>query len=128
MKKLKKRIKRKKQIYQLYEKKLRPIKEVTLLETDLLQTTPWFIDIYVKNPNKLAAHLKEKGIGTRKIYPAIHTQKIYKDQWGKKPFPVSTKVAQQGLWLPSSSKLTNTQINYICQQINTFYLDRQNQS
>ena len=34
---------------------------------------------------------------------------------------VSNEIGVSGLWLPSSSKLTNEQIDYVCNTINEFY-------
>jgi len=121
MKKLRQRIKRKRAIYRRYYSNLRQMKQVHFVPTNLEQTTPWFIDIYVRQPNKLSEYLKKKNIGSRPIYPAIHTQKIYKSDYRNSNFPFSTKVGSQGLWLPSSIKLTDTQIDKISKQIIKFY-------
>jgi len=121
MKKLKKRIQRKKEIYQQYYLGLKNIKQVHFVPTDLTATSPWFVDIYIDNPDKLSSYLKNKGIGTRKIYPAIHTQKIYDGKHKNNIFPVAEKVAQRGLWLPSSIKLSINNINYIIKSIRKYY-------
>lgn len=121
MKKLRQRIKRKREIYQRYYSNLKQVKQIHFVPTNLEQTTPWFIDIYVSHPNKLSDYLKKQGVGSRPIYPAIHTQKIYKRAQLNSFFPVSAKVGRQGLWLPSSIKLTDTQIDKISKQIIKFY-------
>lgn len=120
-KKLKRRIKRKKEIYLRYFKNLKDTKQVKFIDTNLSQTAPWFIDIYIRERNKLMAYLEKKGIGTRIIYPAINTQKIYEEKFPSKNFPVSYEYSHRGLWLPSSVKLTNNQIDYICSEIINFY-------
>ena len=121
MKKLPQRIKRKREIYQRYYSNLKQEKQIRFIPTDLNQTTPWFIDIYVDQPNKLSDYLKEQGVGSRPIYPAIHTQKIYKDKYQNSIFPVSARAGQQGLWLPSAITLTDNQIDTICKSIIKFY-------
>lgn len=121
MKKLPWRLKRKKEIYQRYVSGLKDIKGIEFIPTDLKNTSPWFIDIYVKNRGALAAHLESKGIGTRKIYPPVHTQKIYHKAYRRKHFPVSVHYSNRGLWLPSSSKLSNAQIDYIIDSIREYY-------
>ena len=121
MEKLRGRIKRKRQIYRRYSTNLKSVGQIRFLPTDLNQTTPWFIDIYVTNPRKLAQYLQVQGIGSRPIYPAIHTQKIYRPQYHNRDFPVSTQAGGRGLWLPSSITLTNNQIDYICLTIKTYY-------
>jgi len=121
MKKLRQRVKRKREIYQRYYSHLQPVEQIHFVETNLNQTTPWFIDIYVNQPGQLADYLKKNSIGSRLIYPAIHTQKIYQSDYRKVNFPVSTKAGRQGLWLPSAINLTDAQINHICKLIIRFY-------
>lgn len=118
MKKLPWRLKRKKQMYKLYNEKLRDISQITFLETDLSQTSPWFIDIFVEDPAALSIHLKKNGIGTRLFYRAVHTTKPYK---GKENFPNSLWTSKHGLWLPSSSFLKDSDIIRICNCIRAFY-------
>lgn len=121
MKKLRFRIQRKKEIYRQYLTGLKEIKEIKFIPTDLKQTSPWFIDIYVSTPDKLATFLLKKGIGTRRIYPAIHSQKIYQNYGTDRQFPIAAKIAAEGLWLPSSTKLTGQQVNYIIKSIREYY-------
>ena len=45
------------------------------------------------------------------MYPPLNNQKIYSDN---KNHPVSKKVGDIGLWLPSSVQLSNEEIAYIC--------------
>lgn len=121
MKKLAWRVARKKALYRRYQEMLSGIEHVSFLPTDLAYTTPWFIDIYVDDPDALQMHLKEHGIGTRCIYPAIHTQKIYQDVSHGTLFPVSEEFAEQGLWLPSSSKLIDEEVEYVANTIRSYY-------
>lgn len=118
MKKLEGRIKRKKEIYNLYVEELRGLDQIEFIKTDLTQTAPWFVDIYVDEPDKLSMFLKERNIGTRRIYPALNSQKAYNV---KGNYSVSQKYSNRGLWLPSSCKLTDEQITYICRNIKEFY-------
>jgi len=115
MKKLPYRIKRKKEQYKLYKEQLEDY--VQFVETDLRCTCPWMNDILVRSKAervKLIAYLTSKGIGTRKFYPAIHTQEAF-DIKGK--FPNSEEISNRGLWLPSSIYLTDESIIYICDEV-----------
>ena len=118
MKKLDVRIERKKQILLRYQQALEGVKSVKFFEQDLKNTTPWFIDILCERRGQLQAHLKQKGIGTRVMYPPINRQKAY-----HRPgcFPVSELVGEKGLWLPSSSQLNDEQIDGVCNAIEQFY-------
>lgn len=119
IKKLAFRIKRKKEIYALYKKLLKDVKQVKFIDTNLKEVSPWFIDILVPDQKKLIDNLKSQNIGSRIIYPAIHTQKIYR--YLKGDFPKASFYSKHGLWLPSSSKLTNNEITYICKKIREYY-------
>lgn len=80
---------------------------------------PWFFDIYVERREELIAFLKDKGIQTRPIYPALHTQKIFEKT--SREFPIASKYSAEGLWLPSSYTLTDKDVLYVCEQIKAFY-------
>lgn len=118
MKKLPARVGRKKTMLALYQKYLKNINEIKLINTSN-ETSPWFIEIMVPDPKALQAHLKEQSIGSRLFYPAIHSQPIYKHIKGD--FPMATYAGQHGLWLPSSSFLKDSDIKTICKKISDFY-------
>ena len=123
-KKLEKRIQRKKEMFKLYKKMLKNVKQVEFIETDLENTTPWFMDIFVSQRDELMKYLLEKEIDTRPVYPALHTQKAYEGSCLVKKlnsYPITDKMTNKGLWLPSSLTLTNEQIIYICEEIKKFY-------
>lgn len=119
MKKLPKRVKLKRDIYARYQSYLKGIKEIQFIPTDLKNVSPWFIDVLVSDPLALQNYLKTKNIGSRTFYPAIHSQPVYR-VYGNN-FPVATKIAKHGLWLPSSSFLTKSDIKYVCEQVRNFY-------
>lgn len=121
MKKLKKRIEWKKEMFRIYKKELKDVKGVEMLPTDLIQTTPWFVDIFIEDPKRLKEYLNSKQIGTREFYPAIHFLKPYQ---GRERFSISSWVSKHGLWLPSSSFLTKKDIKRVCREIKNFFKKR----
>jgi len=121
MKKLPWRVERKKEIFKIYRDSLKDLKEVTFFDQDLTVTTPWFIDVLVMDREGLNEFLKSKNVGTRPMYPPINRQKCYQVPGEHK---VSEMVGQKGLWLPSSSQLTDEQIVYVCERIREFYQKR----
>ena len=98
MKTIKWRMDRKREIYKQYHEGEAPEGYV-----------PWFIEYEVKGRDTLYTKLTRKGIGCRKLYPPVHTQKIYTG--GK--FPISDKISRRGIWLPSSLDLKEDEINQI---------------
>lgn len=118
MKKLAWRVERKKQIFALYRDELTSISQVQFIETDLQNTSPWFIDVLVPNPAGLSEYLKKKEIGSRPFYPAIHSQPAY-SLLGD--YPNSEYASQHGLWLPSSSFLSDKEIRLVCSLIRCYF-------
>lgn len=118
IKKLEYRVKRKKEIYELYKELLSSLKNVCFFDQDLNNTTPWFIDVLVDDRERLMKYLKGHKIGSRVMYPPINKQQAYN-------FPgnhvVSEEIGSKGLWLPSASQLKDSQISYVCEMIRLFY-------
>lgn len=71
---------------------------------------PWFIEIALAGRDKIYSNLKNHGIGSRKAYPPIHTQKIYKQEGD---FNNTIHFSNILLWLPSSLSLTKKQVNVV---------------
>ncbi len=118
MKKLAWRVERKKDIMRRYRKNLDGMNSVAFFDQDLETTTPWFIDTLCRRRDALQAYLKERGIGTRVMYPPINRQVAY----GRPGHhPVSELVGEQGLWLPSASQLSDEEIDTVCDAIMAFY-------
>lgn len=118
MRKLEDRVSRKREIFSTYMEDLAGISEIHVFEQDLDITTPWFIDIAVPDRQKLVEHLAEEQIGTRPMYPPVNSQPIYNQEGD---FLNSTWVGDNGLWLPSSSQLTLSEISRVTTSIKDFY-------
>jgi perosamine synthetase len=120
MKKLPWRVERKKAMYRLYRDLLSDVEAIKFIVTDLADTSPWFIDIIIEEKrSQLAAFLRNHGVGTRFFYPAIHSQPPYSHIKGH--FPNSDWASRSGLWLPSSSFLSDEDIAYVCTNIKEFF-------
>ncbi len=111
---IKKRIKIKKKIFSRYFNNLKKNKKIKMIKMKK-DETPWSVDIYVKNVNKIKRILEKQNISTRYVYPPLNSQKIYKNYKG---LPVSNNYCKSGLWLPSSLDIKLNQIDKICKIIN----------
>ena len=112
------RVKRMKEIYARYKNNLSNIEEIQFFEQDLQNTTPWFIDVKAVKRDELMAFLKLNNVGSRIMYPPINKQQAYNVDG---EHVVSNEIGVFGLWLPSSSKLTDEQIDFTCDKIIDFY-------
>lgn len=116
------RIKRKREMFALYQDLLSGVEEVGFVTTRLAHTVPWFIDILCNNGETrdgLKAYLEKKGIATRSFYPPLHRTPVYAE-YNDLSFPYAESASSRGLWLPSSTKLTNQEIRRVCDEIKRY--------
>lgn len=118
MKKLDARIRRKKEIWKRYADGLAGVKGIALFDHDLAHTAPWFIDALAERRADLIAHLKAANVQTRVMYPPINRQLAYQVAG---EHPVSDRIGEQGLWLPSAVQLSDAEIDYITAAVREFY-------
>ena len=121
MKKLPQRVEHKKKMFKIYRDILENVKGIEFLETNLDEIVPWFNDIFLSSNevrDNLIEHLNNHKIGTRIIYPPIHKLKPYSK--AKTSFVNTEEMSKRGLWLPSSSFLTEDDIVSISNQIKNF--------
>ena len=74
--------------------------------------------------DELQKFLGENGISTGLHYPIpLHLQPCFHHLgYQKGDFPVSESLAEQGISLPMYAELSDLQINYICEKINSFFI------
>ena len=119
MKKLDYRVKKMKDIYNLYYNNLKDVvKMIPPLNDEWL---PWFVDIYIQDREELINFLKIHKIGVRPVYGEINKTNIYNSNV---IFKNSNYVCSNGLFLPSYITLNNNEILYICKLIKLYYLHK----
>ena len=67
----------------------------------------------------MAARLSERGIETRPFFLGMHEQPVLRQRglFQGESFPVTERLARQGLYLPSGLGLTESQIDGICEAV-----------
>ena len=117
MKKMDYRVKRMREIYNLYYENLKDIVEIKKPLND--EWIPWFVDIYIDNRENIITYLKKHKIQTRLVYGEINKTNMY---YSDDILPNSNYVSTKGLFLPSYITLTNDEILYTCRILksNTF--------
>jgi perosamine synthetase len=73
--------------------------------------------IFVPNAKLLVDYLVSKGVGARTLFMPMHSQPVYDTG---ETFPVTEKLYETGVCLPSAPSLTVLQIEYICELINEY--------
>lgn len=120
MKKLPYRIKRVREIYDLYYKELNNICHMIPPMND--EWIPWFIDIFIEDRDDLSNFLRKHNIQSRITYPQIHKTPMYSSTDNNNVFESSEYFSTKGLFLPSHILLTNKDIQYICSIIKLYYI------
>jgi len=116
MKKMDFRVKRMREIYDLYYNELKDI--VVMIAPLNDEWIPWFIDIYINQREKLINFLKKHKISTRVVYREINKTEMY---YNKDIFINSNYVSTKGLFLPSYITINNEDILQVCKLIKLYY-------
>lgn len=116
MKKLDYRVKRMREIFNIYYNELKDsVKMIKPLNDEWI---PWFVDIYIEDRESLINFLKKHMIQTRPVYGEINKTPIYYEDNTLKN---SHYICNNGLFLPSYITLKDEEIYFICKLINIFY-------
>jgi perosamine synthetase len=112
-------VERKRAIFARYQERLSGIAGVEMPSTDLAAVTPWFVDILVERGRKqpLKEHLHAKGIGSREFYPPLHAEPAFATAGD---YPVAEDISSRGLWLPSSLRLHDADVDRVAEAIRVF--------
>ena len=116
MKKLPERVTFMRNLYEMYAKRLSGLRYIRLLPSMNEEWIPWFIDIYTPYRDELQTFLKQHDVQTRVVYPSIHTTtpKVSGN------FPHSLDISSNGLFLPTHTRLTEKEVDYICLLLRIF--------
>lgn len=124
MKKLKKIIKKKKEIFNKYYDELNSIEELKFYKIfDQKNPVYWFSSVYTKDKEKLQNYLAKNGVQTRDFFYPLHLQPCYENQNLNinDDFKVSEDIYKYSLSLPSSVILKNSEVRRVIKLIKTFY-------
>ena len=106
-----------------YNSLLKEVKGITLPpRTEGIKNVYWMYGILVEDDfgitrDELRRRLAKKGIETRTFFIPVHFQPIYFERFKGERFPVSEELCRKGMYLPSASSLTRSQIEFIVQSI-----------
>jgi perosamine synthetase len=107
----------------LYNLLLSVIPGITLPpEASNVKSVFWMYSIMVENEfgmtrDQLRQVLAESGIETRTFFIPVHFQPIYFEAFKGQRFPVAEKLCKDGLYLPSSASLTEDEIHFVAETI-----------
>ncbi len=106
---------------QLYSSLLQKIKGLTLQpEMPWARNVYWMHSVLVGEKDfgcsrdELMARLKAKGIDSRPFFYPVHQFPMYSSGYSDRDFPVAVELSRSGINLPSSAKLSEDDIRYVC--------------
>jgi perosamine synthetase len=123
-------IKRKRQIGELYSKRLNTLSNIQLPKqsTDFAENIYWIFGIVTDSENstmKIIKDLTNKNIGTRPFFWCMHEQPIFKKMglFKNENYPIAERIARNGFYLPSGLGISDDEINFVSdtliQSVNT---------
>ena len=123
----KKFLHKRKSNYKKFYSKLKSLHNIKFQKIEKwAESSFWLYNILInKNSpisrDELIKKLAIDGVETRPIFYTLSSMKIYKKYLkNKKSFPVSEKIANRGVSLPSFTDLSSNQINYICSKVKKY--------
>ena len=125
LEKLDSTIKKKIKIGELYNKYLSDVKqiELPLVETEFAKNIYWVFGILISpkidTAKNIISKLRKLKVGTRPFFYPMHKQPVFKKMkiFNKNYFPVSEKLYEQGLYLPSGLTLKEEDIKIVSQKL-----------
>lgn len=106
----------------IYNDRLKNVAGLTLPpEAEWAKNVYWMYSVLVEDEfgisrNKMIQELEKLDIETRAFFTPMHNQPCYKEMRNEN-FPIANGLSRRGINLPSGSKLTEKQIEYIVQSI-----------
>ena len=109
----------------LYNEYLKDVTGMKLpVEREWAKNVYWMYSILIEDDfgmsrNGLMDRLMEKGIETRMFFVPMHQQLVFQKMglFKEENYPVAEELARKGVYLPSSPKLKEKEIRYICDVI-----------
>ena len=126
LKRLNSIVKRKMEIGNYYYQRLSKNKNIYMTPPNISfsRNIYWVVGIMIKNKKILASKIIKKlnsyGIGTRPFFWPMHEQKIFKKMKisSQQKYPNSSYLGRYGFYIPSYSKISNSEMNYVISIIN----------
>jgi perosamine synthetase len=113
---------RKRRMAALYNERLREIGGLILpVELPGVKNVYWMYGVVLDesvpfDARALAARLRERGIDSRPFFLGMHEQPVFHERglFVGESYPVTERIAQRGLYLPSGLKLSKAEIDTVC--------------
>ena len=112
------------QVANWYTEQLADMIGVTLLQVAATTSQmSWFVYVIrldaTYDRDEVIRQLQQRGVPSRPYFPPIHLQPFYRQRFGYHEgiYPLTEAVGASTLALPFSSKLSKTQVDYVCEML-----------
>lgn len=118
---------KKREIAKFYYDQLSPLENRFLRfnrNAENLSDSFWLTTIHLENPSQLTSlidFLDDFRIETRRFFYPLHIQPAFSKYRGELDYPISVKLFESGLCLPSSTKITIPELEYVVRKIKEFF-------
>ena len=129
-------LKKRQRVADIYNKKLVNVEGIKIPYILPDVKISWFVyvikldeNIFSKTERDVVMRkLREKGINCRSYFPPIHLESFYIDMFGYKKgsFPITEKVTDLTIALPFYNNITEKQVEYICESLETIIKEFRN--
>lgn len=107
------------------DRRMRRLHEMYLLYRDLLSSKfrfdgdepRWYVDVFVPDPARIRQRLARSGIHCRPYPRPLHRQKVAAGHLGGRTFAMAEKRYRSGLYLPSTTNLSDEDIKQIAVEL-----------
>jgi perosamine synthetase len=116
-------IQRKQEVEAQYKKYLAGVPQVVFPKVEAFgERVPFRINLLVPDPERLCEHLTNAGVGVRRFFYPLHRQPCFTPKNSRvTPCANSVNAFEHGISLPSSAKLTESDVEYVCEKIKSFF-------
>ncbi len=125
LKRLEEKNQRRREIARIYARAFREIEGLTLPPQDTPDKKSVYHRYVIRTPerDRLAAYLKERGIGTGVYYPVpLHLQKAWlREGYLRGSFPVSERLTRESLAIPIFPEMKDEEIHEVIQAVRGFF-------
>jgi perosamine synthetase len=120
LEKLSSRMERVRRTYSIYRDELIGTNGIRILPFNIeAGEQPQWIDALADHRDQLDKFLAKHGVGCRRFWFPLHTQKPY--LCNEKKFPASTRLGKEAIWLPSAFQMADEDVRSVCRLICKFY-------
>ena len=126
IKRIEKILQKRENVAQLYNKKLKNIKELTIPHISKNGKLSWFVYVVKlaenfagKKRDKIIEEMAKRGIQCSNYFQTIHLQPFYKNEFGYKKgdYPVAENISRRTLALPFFNNLTEKEAEFVVKNL-----------